>query len=75
MVASCCPWPLYMLRRKEQHGRCMLGIRTVLNGGRAKHCGVSFAEEIKMWAEQAHCEGFPETGEPHFSNSPHQNIS
>lgn len=37
MVASCCPWPLYMTRRNEQRGRCMLDIRTVLNGARAKH--------------------------------------
>lgn len=37
MVASCCPWPLYTIRRNEQQGRCVLVIRTVLNGGRAKH--------------------------------------
>lgn len=37
MVASCCPWPLYTTRGNEQQGRCMLDIRTVLNGGRANH--------------------------------------
>lgn len=30
-------WPLYMTERNEHQGRCMLDIRTVLNGGRAKH--------------------------------------
>lgn len=31
-------WPLYVTRRNEHQGRYMLDIRTVLNGGRAKHC-------------------------------------
>ena len=51
----------------------MLDIKTVLEGGQNKtgNCGVSFAEEVKTQAEQGHCEGFPESGEPAFSNDPH----
>jgi len=73
MVANCCPQPLYMTRRNEQQGGYVLDIKTVLEGGQNKtgNCGVSFAEEVKTQAEQGHCEGFPESGEPAFSNDPH----
>lgn len=74
IVAGCCPWPLHTTR---QNGRrnCVKWREGKAPQQAAGTCGVSFAEKVKIWAEQTFYAGFSGTGESLFNKSPLQRIS
>lgn len=74
IVASCCPWPL-LKTRWDKKRNCVKWREGKTPQQAAGTCGVSFAEEVKIWAEQTFCAGFSDTGESLFNNSPLQRIS